>query len=1187
MKQSRLRASLARTASVSSAASQQTSSEWGGSQATLTPGAVRANNTPSTAIYIRFITPTDALGQKLSNIPIFRDPITLSTKVSQLKELVKIKVFNQSFNAPYAVDLHVVAHPLLSDDDNLTLFDYDLAGTKKAPLNLFVVLRYTGTIGITTKHFGDDVRSTSNCSAWHPVEGTTRAGISTFCASLEMLKRKVTDGSTQRRFLTALWQTTHFLPAVYAMAGLFDARTLTAEEKAALAQTFQALCLRSVPDWATGGKPENALEGSRQLLGWLLDQVSAFKRGGSGKEDWTRKVIIKPVGSTGSETVTPENNILSVVLQSGEVLKVTVEFLDKSAQTYPDSRQLALSFRGSYSFDGNSYLVLPKDAGHLLDHRILHHPTQEGFYEQIINTTNLPALMTVAPLSLSSSRPPVLTLNNEGLVSIFEFGGECATEWARMWNPVTGVQLLMSNDQGQALAKTLKDVIQTRKVSGAWPLDGWDVGCLNASAVDTRKPKEAVMICIDCSSSMYDPAYRNEDANLKAHERINRMTAAKMLFKHYSATASNYKLPVWFGVMKFDVAVTTMQEFTPLLEEVEPKIEKLSPNGMTAMWDCIYQAGEQLMDFKEDNPDTKLRIIVLTDGIDNRSKQTDKTTYSLLWENEIVLDAIVIGTDYFKSLFKICRVTGGYAMKPTATTEIFGIAEMETMVDQTFRPPIHRHAYLPFFDTIEPLDPFTVNAFDFPETRDHPNQNDEFMSLANAHKAFGKNKQLVVDKGTVRAAADVVKNRRMLLEIKDMAENPHPDMDIYVSETNMAFWKVVMQGPDASNYAQGTFVMFLDMIDDFPRKAPAARFITPIIHPNVNKHGRVCHAILDQDWKAETKVRDILCCIFGLLMAPERNEPVDAIATLKYWTQDENLYSEEIAQHIKKFASTNRKDWAHRIVPDLDAIPGAAPSKTITTTPVRRLTVSEAIEPTSPIASRSNKYDPATLRIARFPVKASSPPSPPATSTSPTAATTPAASTPPPAATTSAAAEKSAVVAAAAAAAVASQPSPPASPPAHRPAPLRLTPTSSATTVPPAPLPPWPQVPASPALSSTSSAGLTTESVSSSTAAVVPRANRFAAIKAASPAPSMGSGASVPRSVSMPLGGGGAAPLFSLTRNLPETAPAVAPAASGSGSFVVNSVQPAASMARPSSIHSNRSSMSFKLKRVFGRGDKS
>ncbi|KAF3174170.1 hypothetical protein TWF225_009593 [Orbilia oligospora] len=1182
------RASLIRTLSISSATSQQTSSEWGGSQATLTPGATRQNKSPSGSIHVRFITPENALEPKLSGLPIFQDQIPLRTTISALKDLVKRKVFQRALSSPYVVDIHLQAHPILTDD--VTLYDLDLVGTQRAPLNLFVVLRYNGTIGIPTKHFSD-FRSTSNNNAWHPVEGVTRAGVSTFCASLEMLKRKVTDGLTQRRFLTAVWQTTHFLPAVYAMASLFDSRTLLPEEKAALVQTFQALCVKSVPDWATGGKVENALEGSRQLLGWLLDQVIAGKRGGSGKEEWTKKAIIKQVAERKEgDPVTTDNNIANISLLSGDTVKVTVEFLDKNPHAQPDQRQLVLSFRDKYPFDGNSYLVVPKDAGNVLEHRILHRPTQDGFYEQIINTTNLPALCTVAPLSLSSSKPPVLTLNNEGLISIFEFGGECATEWANIWNPITGVQQIMSNDQGQGLAKTLKDVIQARKVSGAWPLDGWDVGCLNASTVDTRRPKEAVMICVDCSSSMFDPAFTDEDQELKATEKITRMTAAKMLFKHYSSTATNYKLPVHFGVMKFNATVSTMQEFTPLLDDIEKEIEKLHPAGMTAMWDCIYEGAEQLLDFKEDNPDTKLRIIVLTDGIDNRSKQTDKTTYSYLWENNIVLDAFCIGTDYHKSLFRICGATGGYAMKPASTAEIIQLAEMETMLDQTLRPLFPRQTYLPYFDTLQPLEPFTVTAFSVPEARDHPHQNDEFMSLANAHKAFGKNKQLVVDKAGVRAASDVVKNRRLLLEIKDMAEQPHPDMDIYVSESEMAFWKVVMQGPDGSNYASGTFVMFLDMTDDFPRKAPQARFITPIIHPNINKHGRVCHAILDQDWKAETKVRDIVCCIYGLLMAPERNEPVDAIATLKYWTQDENLYSEEISQHIKKFASANRKDWASRIVPDLDAIPGAAPTKTTTVTPVRRVTVSETIEASSSTAgSRRNAYDPTSLRKARFPIKAISPPASSAVDPEATVKTT-------------ATVESTKVTAQPVVAS--SNSTSGARPPV--PAPIRLgSPTykemeGTATVA----------VPASPTLSATSS-NLTTESVSNSTAAAVPRVNRFASVKSLS---SGASTASTPsqRSVSTPMPRSsffGAlqntqTALGTTTVNPAPTTPVAAPSAAvpisapdvNRNSFIIHSVQPESSYrlasrpspspppARPPSINStvsNRSSLSFKLKKVF------
>ncbi|KAK6495517.1 hypothetical protein TWF481_002566 [Arthrobotrys musiformis] len=580
-----------------------------------------------------------------------------------------------------------------------------------------------------------------------------------------------------------------------------------------------------------------------------------------------------------------------------------------------------------YPFDGTSYLVLPKDAGNVLEHRILHHPTQDGFYEHIINTTNLPVLCTVAPLSLSASKPPVLTLNNEGLVSIFEFGDECADEWANIWNPVTGTQRIMSNDQGQGLAKTLKDVIQARKISGSWPLDGWDVGCLNASTVDTRRPREAVMICVDCSGSMSGLAFESEDQEIRAAERTTKLTAAKMLFKHYSNMVTNYKFPVHFGVMKFDSIVSIMQGFTPLLADVEKGIEELGPGSSTAMWDCIYKGAERLIDFRRDNPGTKARIIVLTDGMDNHSVQTDKTTYSYLWENNIVLDAFSIGRDSNISLFRICGATGGYAMNPASTAEIIQLAEMETMVDQTLRPPFHRQTYLPYFDALQPIKPFTVTAFSVPEACDHPHQNDEFMSLENAHRVFGGNKQVLVDRGGVRAASDVFKSRRMLLEIKDMAENPHPDMDIYISESEMSFWKVVVEGPDGSNYASGTFVMFLDMTDDFPRKAPQARFITPIIHPNINKHGRVCHAVLDQYWKAETKVRDILCCIYGLLMVPEKNDPIDAIATLKYWTQNEKLYSEEISQHIEKFASVNRKDWASRIVPDLDAIPGTAPVK--------------------------------------------------------------------------------------------------------------------------------------------------------------------------------------------------------------------------------------------------------------------
>ena len=41
--------------------------------------------------------------------------------------------------------------------------------------------------------------------------------------------------------------------------------------------------------------------------------------------------------------------------------------------------------------------------------------------------------------------------------------------------------------------------------------------------------------------------------------------------------------------------------------------------------------------------------------------------------------------------------------------------------------------------------------------------------------------------------------------------------------------------------------MYLDMDSTYPNQAPKARFLTPILHPNITKQGRICHSILDRN----------------------------------------------------------------------------------------------------------------------------------------------------------------------------------------------------------------------------------------------------------------------------------------------------------------------------------------------------
>jgi ubiquitin-protein ligase len=47
-------------------------------------------------------------------------------------------------------------------------------------------------------------------------------------------------------------------------------------------------------------------------------------------------------------------------------------------------------------------------------------------------------------------------------------------------------------------------------------------------------------------------------------------------------------------------------------------------------------------------------------------------------------------------------------------------------------------------------------------------------------------------------------------------------------------------------YTEGTFLMYLDMDSRYPAFPPKARFVTPMLHPNITRQGKICHSILDR-----------------------------------------------------------------------------------------------------------------------------------------------------------------------------------------------------------------------------------------------------------------------------------------------------------------------------------------------------
>jgi ubiquitin-protein ligase len=102
------------------------------------------------------------------------------------------------------------------------------------------------------------------------------------------------------------------------------------------------------------------------------------------------------------------------------------------------------------------------------------------------------------------------------------------------------------------------------------------------------------------------------------------------------------------------------------------------------------------------------------------------------------------------------------------------------------------------------------------------------------------------------------------------------------------------------------------MGSEYPMFAPTARFITPIYHPNINRHGRICHSILDRNWTLDTSNSDLINNIYSLLLVPEFSDPINTVVTLIYHGI-EVQFKEEAQKHVQKHAGKSRAEWRKEI----------------------------------------------------------------------------------------------------------------------------------------------------------------------------------------------------------------------------------------------------------------------------------
>ncbi|POS69278.1 ubiquitin-conjugating enzyme [Diaporthe helianthi] len=427
-----------------------------------------------------------------------------------------------------------------------------------------------------------------------------------------------------------------------------------------------------------------------------------------------------------------------------------------------------------------------------------------------------------------------------------------------------------------------------------------------------------------CSHKVFKVIIGREHKEDRTHH-LSRLDVLRQMFEALinRMLAYNYKNHV--GLVKFSSEAQVVMPISHVLENFRRATNELKGGGDTALWDALALAADQIEQYASRYPAARKRIIVISDGSDNKS--TTNTCQGISWnllQKGIAIDSVSLGKEDNADLRTLSYLCGSYRFHPTSLKNGLAICEMEPFLSLSQRPPVT----LPFQNVARSLSLQTsqfsssrrfahetlVTDDTVPPIREHPSMKDDFVQL----NAFVSRRNAMGTASHPRAASvlgrPTLRVPRLMNEIRSIAaRGGHIKYDVYISTTDMSFWKIVVEGPDGSPYCNGVFLLYLHADEGYPRLAPKARFVTKIQHPNVNIHGRICHSIFDRDWTSDTSMGAVLDTIYGLLYQPESSDPVNTATTLGFF-HDPGEFAEEAREHVRRHASKTREEWKAEIL---------------------------------------------------------------------------------------------------------------------------------------------------------------------------------------------------------------------------------------------------------------------------------
>ena len=491
------------------------------------------------------------------------------------------------------------------------------------------------------------------------------------------------------------------------------------------------------------------------------------------------------------------------------------------------------------------------------------------------SVTSVPASVTSAPVSVTSA-PVSVTSVPVSVTSV----------------PVSVTSVPASVTSAPASVTSVPASVTSAPVS----VTSVPVSVTSVPASVTSVPEEAIVVLLDCSSSM----------NTKVSTGLTRLDLAKILFKTFVDRTKGYEYKHILGLTTFTRHVNVVLPLQSSLRDFEGRMDGIATARYTVLWDALQSAAEQLIRISHKYPTCVKRIICLTDGEDNRSTQKPHEVAGMLQDNGIVVDCVLTGKRNATAK-AIAIATNGCATFVSSNEEALRFFQSETVLSARERVVrqrklrIERKADLKLYE----------NDNNYPYCNDPPRAQPPELGqpVTGIHQVLRRANTLKVP----IASKHMHCIRRLLVEIKAYQQDPHPCVEIYPCEEQITFWRILLSAPQSSLYEGGVFLLYAKFPKDYPKIAPEMRFVTPIYHCNINSHGRICHSIFKRNYSLDTSVRQIIDCVYGLLLNPEIEDPLDSAVAETYHLEQEK-YIATARSKTKEYADKPLKEWRKELI---------------------------------------------------------------------------------------------------------------------------------------------------------------------------------------------------------------------------------------------------------------------------------